>query len=363
MVFNPFRFLKQTITPSYLGVDIGTTSIKVVEVASGKTLPRFLNYGMLESASALIRPTTAFQTSTLKLFEQDIVDSLRSIISEMKPKTKTVVASLPLFSVFTTVLHFPNMSPQEIEKSISFQAKQYIPLPLSEVAIDWSKVGEYEDEKGLPMMQVLLISVPQEQIRKAQSIFKSAGLNLVALEVETISLIRSLVGSDKTPTVIIDIGNRSTDIVFVDGGMSRIMRQTDFAGASLTQAVIASLNINPLRAEELKRERGILATGPNYELSTLMLPLVDAILSEVRRAQFDYTSQFPTAPKIERAILTGGGANLLGLERYVKDQLGIPAVKGAPFSKFEYPSSLEPLIPELSNPLSVALGLALKQLT
>lgn len=358
---QPLRFFKQIITPSYLGVDIGTTSIKVVEVKQGERLPRLVNYAVLESRSSLLRVNTALQTSALKLFEQEIIDLLKTTIAQMKPETREVVASFPIFSAFTTVLTFPEMSKSELEKSIAFQAKQYIPVPISEVAIDWMKVGEYRDEKGFAYQQIFLISVAQEQIKRYQRIFKEAELNLKVLEIENLSLARALVGGDQTPTFIIDIGSRSTVIVVVDKGSIHFSGQSDFAGASLTQALSSSLNINPLRAEELKKERGVIGTGPNYELSTIMLPFLDAIISEVKRVEFNYQSQVPGARKIERAILSGGGANLLGIEKYFGERLGIPAVKAAPLIRFEYPSAVEPLAGELNPLLSVALGLTLKE--
>ena len=85
--------------------------------------------------------------------------------------TKDVIASLPLFSAFVSVLDFPKMAAEEIEHAIVYQAKQYVPLPLSEVALDWLKVAEFEDEKGFFHQKILLISVPQEQIKKYQAIF------------------------------------------------------------------------------------------------------------------------------------------------------------------------------------------------
>lgn len=360
-MFNLFRFVKQQIVPSYLGVDIGTTSIKAVEVEQGKTRPRILNYGVLESQSSLTRANAAFRTSTLKMFDQEIIDVLKMLLVKMKPKATEVIASIPPFAVFMTVLDFPEMNPAELEKSIAFQAKQYVPLPLSEVAIDWLKVGEYQDENGFKHQQLLLISVPQEQIKRYQRVFQGVGLSLKSLEIEGLSLIRALVGADRTPTLIIDIGSRSTGIIIVDGGQLKFSGQTDFAGASLTQSLASSLSINPLRAEELKKERGIMGTGPNYELSTIMTPFLDVIIGEVGKVQFNYSAQFPNAPKPERVIVAGGGANLLGVEKYFERELGLPVVKAAPFSKFEYPPLVESLVPELNSTLSVALGLALKE--
>ena len=92
-----------------------------------------------------------------------------------------------------------------------------------------------------------------------------------------------------------------------------------------------------------------------------MLPFLDGILSEVKRAMASYEAQLPGAPKIERCILSGGGANLLGIEKYFTSQLGMPAVKASPLARFEYPASLEPLLPELNPEMSVALGLVLRE--
>ena len=86
-----------------------------------------------------------------------------------------------------------------------------------------------------------------------------------------------------------------------------------------------------------------MGTGPSYELSTIMLPFLDVILNEVKKAQFLYGEQFPSARKTERIVLAGGGANLLGIEAYVERQFGLPTVKIAPFSRFAYPPAMEPL--------------------
>jgi len=358
-----FDFLKGKMGhSSCLGLDIGTTSIKMVEVVRGEKMPKITNYGILESRSSLSRANTAIQTSTLKLFDREAANFLKVLIEKMRPRTTMVAASLPVFSAFTTILSFPQMAPEELAKAIAFQARQYVPLPLSEVALDWSKVGEYEDDKGFKYSQILLISVPHVEIKKYQDMCKAAGLTLQSLEVESVSLVRMLIDTDPTPTYIIDIGSRSTGISIAEKGALKFASQTDFAGASLTQALATSLSINPVRAEELKKERGILGTGPNYELSTIMIPFLDAIISEVKRTDFAYHSQFPGAAKVERAILSGGGANLLGIQKYFEQQLGVPVVKAAPFLRFEYPSVVEPLVPELNSTLAVALGLALRQI-
>jgi type IV pilus assembly protein PilM len=205
-----------------------------------------------------------------------------------------------------------------------------------------------------------LISVPNEQIKKYQHMFQLAGLRLRALEIESLSVARLFTG-DPTPTIIVDIGSRSTNIIFMEKGALAWSAQSDIAAASLTQALASSLGINPMRAEELKKERGIMGTGPNYELSTIMMPFLDAIVNEVKKETYSYRQQFPTATQAERVVLAGGGANLSGIEKYFEKEFGIPVVKATPFSRFEYPDAISPFVPELGAPMTVALGLGMKQ--
>jgi type IV pilus assembly protein PilM len=309
----------------------------------------------------MARANSVFQTSSLKLFDKDIVQILKMLQDKMKPKAREVVASLPQFSAFMSVVDFPAMKLEDLAKAVPFKARESIPLPLSEVALDWLKVGEYTDDQGFKYDQVLLISVAKEQIKKYQGIFSAAGLTLKALEIEPLCLIRSVIAGDPTPTLIVDIGSRSTTIIAADEGLLRFAGQCDFAGSSLTQALSSSLGINLLRAEEIKRERGILNTGPEQELSTIIVPFLDAIINEVKRFEESYASRFVSAKKFERIMLSGGGANLLGIEKHMSEEFGIPVVRVSPLAKFEYDNRLEPLAKELNPVLAVSLGLALRE--
>ncbi|MFA5084430.1 MAG: type IV pilus assembly protein PilM [Candidatus Paceibacterota bacterium] len=346
-------------TKSFLGVDIGTTSIKMVEIANAEKKPTLRNYGWLETYGYLERLNDAIQTSSLRILEKDASKLLQFLISQIKPKTNNVVASLPSFAAFITLVELPVMTPEDTAKAVVFQARQYIPLPVSEITLDWLKVGERETEEGAKKQQILLTSVPNERIRSYRSIFKAAGLRLVALEIESFSLSRALVNSDPTPTILVDIGGRSTNIAVVDKGFWKYNGRTDFAGGSLTQAIASSVNIDVRRAEELKKRVGLLGAGGEYELSTLMFPYLDVIIDEVRRVRESYEKEYQG--KIERIILAGGGANLLGIENRFTERLGLPVVKGAPFNKISYPPQLEATAGDLGPSLAVAIGLGVRE--
>jgi type IV pilus assembly protein PilM len=343
---------------SVLGVDIGTTSIKIAKLKSGKK-PELEDYAILESYRHFERANETIQTSNLKMLDKTTTELLQQAIKNLDTKNTEVVASVQAFSAFVTLLELPMMSQEETANAMNFQARQYIPLPISEVTIDWVKVGEKTDEFGKTIQQVLLVSVPNEIIKKYENIFQAVGLNLVALEVEGLSLARALTLDLSEPVLIADIGSRSTSILIAQSGFLKFMSQTDFAGSSLTQNLASGLNLTPIEAEALKRERGLTVTGDS-QLSTLMPPILDVILNEVRQVKDNFEKTYKE--KVEKVILSGGGSNLAGIDNYFADKLGLSVVKANPFSAIDYPEELEPLVSELSPILAIAIGLAMRNI-
>ncbi|KKU94366.1 MAG: Type IV pilus assembly protein PilM [Candidatus Jorgensenbacteria bacterium GW2011_GWA1_48_13] len=342
---------------SVLGIDIGTVSVKIAEVGKRGERFRLLNYGVLETKRYFERPNEAIQTSSLKLSEAAATELVKTLLRETGTKTRTAVCSIPAFSAFVAPLEMPFLSPAETARTVGFEARQYIPLPVSEVSIDWLKVDEFDSPQGGRSQRLLLIGIPNETIRKYKNIFKNCGLRLVALELETFSLIRAL-GRFSSPTLVVDIGAESTAIAVAEAGVLKHVSQTDYGGIHLTAALSKSLGVSVKRAEELKRRRGLLATGGESELSTLIVPFLDVIIQEVRYAQDSYERRW--AKKVAGLTLVGGGSELLGIEKYLERQMGLPCTSPDVFGDVDYDASAEPLRRNLSRVLPVAVGLAKK---
>lgn len=343
-----------------LGIDIGTVSIKAVELSRRGGDIVLDNYGILSTKGYLERGNEAIQTSSLKLAEGEVLPLLRTVLNEMKPKTKLAFASLPSFATFTTTFEMPLIAAAETAKAVNFQARQYIPLPISEVTVEWVKTAEFENERGQRYQRILITAVPKELIRKYKGLFRKAGLTLTAVEMEDFSLTRILTGGETPPTMILDIGAESTSVTVAEKGILQYSGQTDYAGASLTQAVARSLGISASRAEELKRRRGLSGTAGEYELSTSIVPFLDVIIQEGNRLRFDYERIY--GKKIQRLILVGGTANLPGIGRYISSQMNLVLNEPLPFTNIKYRTDLEPVVKDLSRTLAVATGVAIKGL-
>jgi type IV pilus assembly protein PilM len=345
--------------PSVLGIDMGTVSMKALEVSKKGNIMTIDNYGIMETREYLSRGNAAIQTSSLKISEREAVPLLKTLIREMKPKTRNVIASIPSFAVFFVTIEMPAISDAEAEKAIQFQAKQYIPVPVSEVSIEWVRVGEYQNERGTPMHRYFLTAVPNTLIKKYTAIFQSAGLRLISLEVETQAIVRALLDNTRPITLVMDMGGESTGFMVVEGGSLKKASQTDYAGVTLTQALSRALDISSKRAEDLKRRKGLLGSGGEIELSTSLLPFLDVIIQECERVQRDF--ERTSGKKIEDLIVVGGGANLLGLERYLKSRVRMNVRSPDSLWRFQHPTEMEPALHTLNKDFATAAGLALRR--
>lgn len=356
-----FGFFRNAFKPkSCLGVDIGTTSIKVVELEKGDQKPNLINYGILETSGYLERFNSAIQASNLNIFDQEASNYLKLILKKSNFGTRKAIASLPTFFAFTTLVDMPAMSEEDTKKSMTIHVKQYIPLPVSSVTLDWLKVGEKIDDSGNKKQQLFLIAIPTAHIENYKKIFQMAGLDLVALEIEGFSESRVLSADQGETTMIVDIGSRSTAIMITENGFLKFSGQTDFGGASLTQSLASGLNIAVQRAEMLKKQKGLSALeyGAEKELSTQILPMLNVIISEVRRVKDNYEVNYHDA--VKAMVLTGGSANLLGIEKYFQEKIGLPTKKADALAGVNYDRSLEVIKSELGPKLTVAIGLAMR---
>jgi type IV pilus assembly protein PilM len=343
-----------------LAIDIGTTSLKIVDITRSSKGLELRNYAILEDLGYLERANEAVQTSSLKISEDKLSRYLALMLERGHFSGRDAVASVPPFSAFSTLLELPVATDTEVRKVIELQAKQYIPLPLSAVTIDWIKVGERRDSSGTMKTQVMLAAIPNEQIATYRRAFKKIGLELHSVEIEGMSIARALTRGSAETTLIIDIGSRSTGLAIARSGFLYFSGQTDFSGGSLTQTIARGLNISDERAEDLKRARGLSGFGGEHELSTLIEPILDVIMSEGKRIISSYENAYQD--KVKAVLVAGGGANLPGIVEYFSKYFALPSEKGNPFTQIKMPAGLDPVTASTGPLLAVALGLGMKEL-
>ena len=350
-----------------LGIDIGTASIKVVELEKKGARFELSNYGLFELKSGVSDSPATAGRGILKLPDEEIIWGIKEIIKKGGIKSKDVVASIPSFSTFSTIIEMPYLSEQDLAKSLPFEARKYIPIPLDEVVLDWSIVDISNNLSPAfgavgpkqTTVEIFVAAVPKDETTRYQRIMKGVGLNLRALELENTALIRALLGNDLSPTAIINIGGRSTSIVIVNKGYERVSHNYEVGGFEITKSIAKSLNVSLEKAEDLKRKIGMKPSDENI-INEAMTSLVDMMVFETRKTISNYESSKNI--KISKILLVGGLSNMPHFMDYFKKKLNMEVYGANAFARIVYPQSLSSVIQELANAFAIATGLAMREI-
>lgn len=361
-----FSFFKSIKSRGSIGLDIGTSSIKIVELEKKGGRFELLNYGILELNGADSNLANKAQTegwqNILKMPDQEISEGIKEVIKKAGISSSEVVASIPSFSTFATVIEMPYISDEDLARALPFEAKKYVPIPLDEVVLDWSIVGVIDGQSQVgaapSLVEVFLAAVPKEETSRYQNIMKNANLHIQALELENSALIRGLLGNDLSSVAMINIGGRSTSITIVRRGYERISHNYEVGGFEITRAISHSLGVSLEKAEELKRKFGLKKVEENL-INESMISLIDMMVFETQKTIAGHEES--SKEKIANIILIGGLANMPGFSDYFKEKLGRNITVGNPFARVTYPKELEPIMPELKSTLAVAMGLAMRE--
>ncbi|MEI7890345.1 MAG: type IV pilus assembly protein PilM [bacterium] len=348
----------------FIGIDFGTSSIKVVELSYLNQKAKLENYGIVDlnwdSGNDHNSDTGASS------YEQKLNSALRGLIEKMKLKNGSkAFVSIPGFSGIITLIEFPDMPEDDLAKAIGFEAHKYIPSSLDEVAMSWEVVERSQDvhpsaenaaKGGGKKIKVLLVAAPKKDIEHYDRLVSGVNFDVSAIELETFSISRSLVGADMGNFFVIDIGSRATNMILVEKGVVRVNRNIDAGGNEITTAIIDSMNISRQRAEDFKRSDKDLI---NTKGSALFIPVLDLIVNESKRILSSYM-QKNNIEQLDGIILSGGTSKMKGLEQYFSAALGQSVSIGNPWSKIEFEPNLKPLVSQLGASFSVAVGLALR---
>jgi len=346
------------VPKKFLGIDIGTSSIRVVEL-SQKHEKRFLeNYGEIKIFPFQKIPFGTFEKNNFSLSTKETAKGILTILKEAGIQTKDVNFSIPDFTSFFTYLELPSMTEKEIPSAITYEARNYIPLPLSELTLDWSIIEKKTIDSLESTLKILVIAIPNETVYQCEEIAKLAGLHLKSLEAEAFSLTRSLAKNNKENIGIIDIGARSTTCNIIENGILKTSHSFNFSGNEMTEILSKSLEIDYEQAEECKKNVGIkIEESTEKKIREILLPLIDAVLIEIKKIFANFHQE---GKEITKVVLTGGSCLLPGLKDYFFEKLEKPVEIANPFLDISYPAILKELLEKMGPTYAIAVGLALK---
>lgn len=349
---------------SFLGIDIGTYSIKVIEIRVKNNKPVLTNYAWMSLDDVKGKEDTNFNDVNWLVY-------LRRIIKEAKISSKNAYVSIPSVSSLITMVEFPNIAREDLDQAIRYEAHKYIPTSLDDVALSWDIVsiknpnslteklsGGTVEKKGNATetkIQVVLVAAPKSKVEKYEKLIKNLGLNLKSIEIDSFSLVRSLIGNDQGNFIVVDVGSRVCNIVLVEKGIIKVNRSINAGGRDVTKTIARSLQVDESKAKEMKTTGKDFLSGQN----AIFFPVFNSIIEEIKRVLNDYyMSEGGTS--IDSVILSGGTANFTGLANYFQNALRIKTMVGNPFSRIAYDDKIKKRAGQIRVQFSVSAGLALK---
>ncbi len=349
---------------SFVGLDVGSHSIKVVELA-----PVDHRFKVLHAGVALTPPGTVKEGVLVD--PNSVASTIRQILSASGVKAGRVVSAVGGQAVIVRELKLPPMSDAELQQAARFEAERYIPYGVREVNMDFDVMGE-TTEDGQKKIVVLLVAAKRDTVEKHVQALEAAGLEPLVLDVDAFAILRALTPPAQPAgdaQVLVDLGAETTDIVIAEAGQLRLTRNVNIGGDNLTRAIGTKMDMEFKSAERLKEQKGIVLLEGEpmpddktvLALHDVMLPLLGDLATEVRRS-LDYFQTRYRESKVSRIVLSGGMARLPNLGRFLSLELGVETAIGDPFAQCEVtaPTLAGDARRELAPSMTTAVGLAMR---
>jgi type IV pilus assembly protein PilM len=339
---------------SVLGVDIGTSSIKIVQLSEKKGSAVLETYGEI----ALGPYGEADVGQSVNPPVEKTAEALTDLLREANITARTGGVGIPLSASLISLITLPTKNQADLNTMIPIEARKYIPVPIGEVSLDWFVIPEAEAEflsaagrtRAPNATDVLLVAIHNSALNRFDNIVKAASVSPRFYEIEPFSMARSAHQHSTKPTMIIDFGASSTRMYIVEFGVIDVSHTINKGGQDITRAIARSKNLTFTEAEKVKRQGGV--AGEVGE-STLHY-----IFSEAKRIYLTY--QRREGKPVSQIVLIGGGALLTGLEDMARKEFDTTVVMGSPFEYVKAPAFVEDSLKEIGPVFTTAIGLALR---
>ncbi|KKW22974.1 MAG: Type IV pilus assembly protein PilM [Candidatus Kaiserbacteria bacterium GW2011_GWB1_52_6] len=366
-------FGKKGGTDSVLGIDIGASSIKVVQLRSSRGTAVLETYGEI----ALGPYGKQAVGKVVKLPPETIAEALTDLMREANVTARVAGISIPFSSSLITVLDLPKVAADAMKRMIPIEARKYIPVPIAEVTLDWSvlppeegKESAFDQLQGKPVarvkgQEVLLVAIHNDILATYQNVSANAGITVSFYEIDIFSTIRSSLGHGIAPFLLVDLGAATTKIYVVERGIVRLTHLMSEGGMHATEILERSMGWEFEKAERVKRERGLIDSTAysgeeNEKIKSALLSTLSRVFSEVNRVLLSYGQRYNK--NVSRVVLTGGGASFPGLAPIAKTSLSAEVEIANPFAYTEAPAFLDDVLRQIGPGFTVAVGLALRKL-
>ncbi len=362
-----FKGFSKGKSPSVLGIDIGSASIKVVQLKRQKGRAVLETYGEIA-----LGPYAGTQIGrSTKLPAAKVAEALTDVMREASITTIDSAISIPMRSSMVSTIRLPKMPDKQLGQMVPIEARKYIPVPISEVSLDWFAIPTLENEeeqmgevdgKKVPMTDVLVVAIHNDVLNDFSAIVANAKLNTSFFEIEMFSAIRSAIDPEDAPAsvLVFDMGAAATKTYVVERGVIKESHSISKGSQDITLNIANAMNIPIEHAEKLKRNFGHNTPEQDKKIADVIDLTLAPIFAQTNAAIVNYGRRYNKV--VSKMILVGGGCLLNGFQEKANEKIGVPVQVAQPFSRTQAPAFLQDILKQTGLAFTTAVGLALRKL-
>ncbi|MFZ5981966.1 MAG: type IV pilus assembly protein PilM, partial [Patescibacteria group bacterium] len=298
-----------------------------------------------------------------------VAEAIKKAVRSARPKrinTRKAVCSLPESKAFLRIISIPDIKEEEAGEAVKWEIEASIPLSVDQVYFDWQFIDKpLAENKENSKKDVLTVAVAKEVVDEWMGVFSSAGLDVQALELESVATARGLIKKDvslEEVSLIVDLGAKRTSFIITEGNIPFFTSSIPFSSENLTDAISKYLNISLKEAERLKITQGLSGPDGDDVVFKAVGPSLDFLIGEIEKTIDFYSNMDKGNKNITRVILCGGGANLKGMVPYLAKKIDKDFEEGDPWLNLNFSGNLPPISKEESTGYATVVGLAIRSL-
>lgn len=337
------------VVGDFFALDIGTTALRVVELGHSGQGWSLKKYGVQPIDIRL-------SESTAEIDQRQLAQAISNVIATAGIHSKDVAIGVPSSKMFASVVEVPNVPKAELNATIKYQAENYVPMKADEAKIDWAVIGESVADKQ--KIEVLVASVQNSFTESRLDLLEGLGLNVVAIEPDSLALTRALLPDGvQDGRLIIDMGDSSTDLVMTLGTAPRLIRSLPIGFRTLVKSAKQNLNIEEQQAQQLLLKFGVAQDKLEGQLARSVASPLEQLIAEIQKSLKFFATKYSNAG-VGAILVSGYGSVLPGFTDLISQRSGVAGQMATPWQHVNVPSGEQSSLAPISSQFAVAVGLA-----
>jgi type IV pilus assembly protein PilM len=349
--------LFDTKIKKYAGIDIGGSSLKIVELSRISEKLHLNTYAELMTGSYAGHLTG----QTVRLGQEKLSEAIGNLYRESKSSANEFLISVPMSACSILHLSLPKDSEDILDTIVPMELRKYTPAQMDDFMVSFEKLPKRpEISSEMEKLEIIVLSVRKRAFQEIKSAAAILPGEVIALEPSLFGVLRALNLDNNKTSLVIDIGSSLTTVAYLDRGVLYGASTLSMGGQDITNNIQNSLAVSFEEAEKIKKTGGLFVDDKNILLRDILILAARRLSEEVIHIRNRYEMRYNII--CNEVWICGGGSKLTGLDKFLQEELKVEVKISNAFDRVEVPEVMRPMLTQESPTFTSAIGLTLSQI-